>query len=106
MFRSAGSNSNGLYSPAAASDSSGFSEQPFSYTTFNPAFRRAPPVHENRSLSPQGGFHKPRGQKMDKLYRVKVQKMDQKIGRKWTKHGPQTYQKGTKMDMKWSSNGI
>ena len=54
MFRSAGANgTNGLYSPIANSDSSGFSEQradlssysgsqggpPGGYTTFNPAFR-------------------------------------------------------------------
>ena len=53
MFRSAGANgANGLYSPVANSDSSGFSEQrvdlssysgtgggPGGYTTFNPAFR-------------------------------------------------------------------
>ena len=49
MFRSAGANgTNGLYSPIANSDSSGFSEQRVDlssysgsggYTTFNPAFR-------------------------------------------------------------------
>jgi len=72
MFRSAGANgTNGLYSPIANSDSSGFSEQradlssysgsqggpPGGYTTFNPAFRPVAGTGQghiyDRSLSPQ-----------------------------------------------------
>lgn len=61
---------NGLYSPAATSDSSGFSEQhrgggsDLSYTTFNPALYRPPrptlPSFD-RSLSPQvpHSYHNP-----------------------------------------------
>lgn len=57
--------SNGLYSPAAASDSSGFSSEHFtSHSTFNPAFR--PPGGLGyggleRSMSPQipHSYHNP-----------------------------------------------
>ena len=95
MFRSAGANgANGLYSPIANSDSSGFSEQradlssysgsqggPGGYTTFNPAFRPVAGTGQghiyDRSVFSFFFF----GQKVDtrkkKLSRVKKKKMSQ-----------------------------
>ncbi len=55
-------NNNGLYSPAAASDSSGFSDFPSYATTFNPAIRpQASRPSLDRSLSPQvpHSYHNP-----------------------------------------------
>ena len=87
MFRSAGANgTNGLYSPIANSDSSGFSEQradlssysgsqggpPGGYTTFNPAFRPVAGTGQGHIYDRSVGFFSFFGQNVIKVNTRKI----------------------------------